>query len=169
LLHINVCNKQINSPLCKDRKLFDRLYQLTEERLPNKQFFPILIGMTNAESSLGLDFAKDNVGGRCDWRNNWGWAKYNIKDDNSREYSRSYNWFLYWSEHAWRFVDQYGCNLFPFKSIEEYWISKVNGIRYGYKGCIDHPRPIWCISWPYVGKAHVHEQSWIDNVSYFLN
>jgi hypothetical protein len=33
-LHQDVCKKQINSPLCKDRKLFDRLYLLTEERLP---------------------------------------------------------------------------------------------------------------------------------------
>ena len=61
-LHVQVCHKQVNSPLCKDRQLFDRLYHLTEERLPNKQFYPILLGMTNSESSLGLDMAKDNIG-----------------------------------------------------------------------------------------------------------
>lgn len=60
-LHKKVCKKQINSPLCKDYELFERLYHITEERLPGKQFFPILLGITNAESSLGLDFAKDRV------------------------------------------------------------------------------------------------------------
>lgn len=168
-LYQDVCKKQINSPLCKDRELFDRLYQLTEERLPWKNFYPILIGMTNAESSLGLDYAKDNVWWTCNGRNNWGGAKYIIKDDNSRDYSRSLNWFLYWEEYSWRFVDQYWCNLFPFKSIEEYWISKVNWIRYWYAWCVDHERPIWCISGKYVWNAKVHEQSWIDNVSVFLN
>lgn len=164
-----ICEKQINSPLCKDKSLLGRLYDITEERLPMKQFFPILIGMTNAESSLGLDFAKDKIGGTCTWRNNWGWAKYNIKDDNTREYSREYNWFLYWEKYSWRFVDQYGCNLFPFESIEEYWISKVNGIRYWYKGCVDSAKPIECISYAYVGNPKVAERSWINNVSYFLN
>lgn len=51
-LHKTICKKQINSPLCKDKELFGRLYRITEERLPMKQFYPILIGMTNAESSL---------------------------------------------------------------------------------------------------------------------
>lgn len=163
-LWLKICKKQVNSPLCKDRKLFDRLYHLTEERLPNKKFYPILIGMTNAESSLWLDFAKDKIGGTCIGRNNWGGAKYMINDDNTREYSRNFNWFDYKYPR-----DQYDCNLFPFKSIEEYWISKVNGIRYGYKDCIDHETPIWCISWAYVWDRNVREQSWINNVSYFLN
>lgn len=168
-LHTKICQKQINSPLCKDRALFDRLYQITEERLPWKNFFPILIWMTNAESSLWLDFAKDNIGGTCIGRNNWGGAKYKINDDNTREYSRSYNWFLYWSKYSWRFVDQYGCNLFPFMSIDEYWISKTNWIKYGYKWCIDSKTPIRCLSYAYVWRPDVAEQSWIDNVSYFLN
>lgn len=158
-----ICKKQINSPLCKDKELLGRLYDITEERLPMKQFFPILIGMTNAESSLGLDFAKDKVGWTCTWRNNWGWAKYQILDDNSRVYARNTNWFDYKYPR-----DQYDCNLFPFESIEEYWISKVNGIRYWYKGCIDSARPIECISYAYVGSNLVAERSWINNVSYFL-
>lgn len=162
-LWLKVCKKQINSPLCKDRKLFDRLYQLTEERLPWKNFFPILIGMTNAESSLWLDFAKDNVWWRCNGRNNWGWAKYQILDDNSRVYKRNLNGFDYKYPR-----DQFDCNLFPFESIEEYWISKVNGIRYWYKWCVDHKSPIWCISWAYVGSPSKHEQGWISNVSSFL-
>lgn len=159
-----ICEKQINSPLCKDKELLGRLYDITEERLPMKQFFPILIGMTNAESSLGLDFAKDKVGGTCTWRNNLGWAKYQILDNNTRVYKRNLNGFDYKYPR-----DQYDCNLFPFESIEEYWISKVNGIRYWYKGCIDNAKPIECISYAYVWNEKVAERSWINNVSYFLN
>lgn len=158
-----ICKKQINSPLCRDKELLSRLYDITEERLPMKQFFPILIGMTNAESSLGLDFAKDKVGGTCTWRNNWWGAKYQILDNNTRVYKRNLNWFDYKYPR-----DQYDCNLFPFESIEEYWISKVNGIRYWYKGCIDSAKPVECISYAYVGSRKVAERSWINNVSYFL-
>lgn len=167
-LYQDVCKKQINSPLCKDEALFDRLYQLTEERLPWKNFYPILLGITNAESSLGLNFAKDKVWGTCAGRNNWGWAKYMIKDDNTRIYSRSLNWFFYWEEYYWRFIDQYWCNLFPFESIEEFWISKVNWMRFWYQWCIDSKTPIKCLSYKYVWDRNVAEQSWISNVSIFL-
>lgn len=167
-LHKKVCMKQINSPLCKDRQLFDRLYHLTEERLPNAQFFPILVGITNAESSLWLDFAKDNSWGTCFGRNNWGWTKYQIHDDNTRDYSRAINWFHYWALYSWRFVDEYGCNLYPFKDIEEFWITKVNGMRYGYPWCVKSNTPIRCLSYKYVGKPWVAEESWIANVSEFL-
>jgi len=70
-LQVKICNKQINSPLCKDKELLARLYKITEDRIPGKNFFPILVGITNAESSLGLNFANDNVGGKCYGRNNW--------------------------------------------------------------------------------------------------
>lgn len=163
-LHMKVCKKQINSPLCKDFNLFDRLYQITEARLPWKNMFPILIGITNAESSLWLNFANDKVWGKCNWRNNWGWTKYQILDNNTRVYSRKLNWFDYSNS-----VDQYGCNLYPFESIEEFWITKVNWMRYGYKSCIESNTPIKCISYNYVGNKHVAEQSWINNVSLFLN
>lgn len=169
VLHKKVCQKQINSPLCKDRTLFDRLYHITEERLPGKQFYPILLGITNAESSLGLDFAKDRVWWFCNWRNNWWWTKYQIHDDNTRTYSRELNWFLYGQKYSGRFVDQFGCNLYPFESIEEFWITKVNGMRYGYKWCIDSKTPIRCLSYKYVGNPDVAEESWIRNVSVFLD
>lgn len=167
-LHQKVCQKQINSPLCKDYELFERLYHITEERLPNKQFFPILLGITNAESSIGLDFARDSVWGFCNWRNNWGGTKYQIHDDNTRTYSRELNWFLYGQKYSGRFVDQFGCNLYPFESIEEFWITKVNWMRYGYKWCIDSKTPIRCLSYKYVGSPDVAEESWIHNVSYFI-
>ena len=159
-----ICNKQKNSPLCKQEWLVESLYAITEERIPWKNFFPILIGMTNAESSLGLDFAKDKVWWTCTGRNNWGGAKYMINDDNTRTYARKMNGFEYNYPR-----DQYDCNLFPFESVEEYWKSKVNGIRFGYKWCIDSKTPVACISGRYIGDPNVQERSWINNVSYFLN
>ena len=167
-LHDKICDTQKSSPLCKNYSLFSDLYVITEERLPKKNFFPIMIGITNAESSLWLNFANDNIGGKCDWRNNWGGTKYQINDDNSRSYSRKYNWFLYWADYTARFVDQYGCNLYPFSSIEEYWITKVNGMRYGWNNCVESLTPIKCLSYWYVWDPNVSEKSWIKNVSKFL-
>ena len=163
-LHKKVCERQINSPLCKDEALFDRLYQLTEERLPWKNFYPILLWITNAESSLGLNFARDRVWWTCTWRNNWGWTKYKINDDNTRDFSSPKFWYDYKNKGK----DDYGCYLYPFESVEEFWITKVNGMRFGYPWCINHKTPIRCLSWPYVGDRNVQEQSWINNVSIFL-
>lgn len=162
-LHTQLCKKQINSPICKDQALFDRLYRITEERIPGKQFFPILLGMTNSESSLGLDMAKDRVWGLCHGRNNWWGAKYQIKDDNTREYKRELNWFSYKYP-----IDQFWCNLYPFETIEEYWTSKVNWIRYWYKGCIDSKTPLSCISVHYVWSVKVVKPQWVRNASIFL-
>ena len=164
VLHEKVCQKQINSPLCKDEALFDRLYLLTEERLPWKNFYPILLWITNAESSLGLNFAKDRVWWTCTWRNNWWGTKYKINDDNTRDFSSPKFWYDYKNKGK----DDYGCYLYPFESVEEFWITKVNGMRFGYPWCINHKTPIRCLSWPYVGDRNVQEQSWINNVSIFL-
>lgn len=168
LLYRKVCDKQINSPLCKDKELYYRLYKITEERIPWKNFFPILIWITNAESSLWLDFAKDNLWWTCQWRNNWWWTKYQINDDNTRNFSRKLNWFDYWASYTSRFVDQYWCNLYPFNSVEEFWITKVNWMRYWYPWCIISNTPVRCLSYQYVWDPNVAEQSWINNVSEFI-
>lgn len=163
-LQSNICKRQSSSPLCNDYDLLKRLYDITESRLPWKNFFPILVWITNAESSLWINFAKDSVGWRCDGRNNWGWTKYQILDNDSRVYKRNLNWFVYTNSE-----DQFGCNLYPFESIEEFWITKVNGMRYGYKSCVDSRTPVRCLSYRYVGNPLVAEESWIRNVSIFLN
>lgn len=162
-LQVKICWKQINSPLCKDKELLARLYKITEDRIPGKNMFPILIWITNAESSLWLNFAKDSVGGKCDGRNNWWGTKYQILDNNTRVYSRKLNWFDYKNSK-----DQFGCNLYPFESIEEYFITKVNGMRFWYKSCIESKTPIKCISYKYIWNPNISEKSWIDNVSEFL-
>ena len=105
----------------------------------------------------------DNVGGKCDGRNNWWGTKYQILDDNTRVYARNLNGFEYKNSK-----DQFGCNLYPFKSIDEYFITKVNGMRFWYKWCIDSKTPIDCISYKYVGDPNVAEESWKKNVAYFL-
>lgn len=155
-LHEKVCQKQINSPLCKDEALFDRLYQITEERLPWKNFYPILLGITNAESSLGLNFAKDKVWGTCAGRNNWGGIKWKKTDDGK-------------SVKDQQIPDQFWCYLYKFDSIEDYWISKVNTIRFWYPWCVDSKTPVRCLSGKYVWDPNVQEESWINNVSVFLN
>lgn len=154
-LHKKVCDVQVNSPLCKDRDLFNRLYVITEERIPNKNFFPIMLGITNAESSLGLNFARNNKWGFCNNYNNWWWVKWRKTDDNK-------------SVRDQKIPQSDGCWLYKFDSVEDYWISKTNTLRYGYKGCIDSSTPVRCISFAYVGKRDVAEPSWIRNVSIFL-
>lgn len=154
-IYDNVCKMQINSPLCKDKALFGRLYIITEKRLPWKNFYPILLGISNAESSLWLNYAKDNTWWTCAWRNNWGGIKWKIQDDWTRVKDQ-------------KVPDQFNCYLYKFDSIEDYWISKVNTIRFWYKSCIDSKTPVRCISWAYVWDRNVQEQSWINNVSIFL-
>lgn len=150
----SVCDAKPSSPIC-DRATFYRLYKITEERLPWKNFFPILLGITNAESSLGTAYAKNNKGWFCTWYNNlWG-IKHKKTDD--------------WkSVKDQKIPDTNGCYLYKFDSIEDYWISKVNTIRYGYKGCVNSTTPIKCMSYAYVGDRNVAEISWINNVSIFL-
>ena len=153
-LNKEVCKKNINSPIC-ERETFYRLYKITEERLPWKNFFPILLGITNAESSLGTAYAKNNKGWYCTGYNNLGWIKYRKTDDGK-------------SVRDQKIPDSNGCYLYKFDSIDDYWISKVNTIRYGYKGCVNSTTPIKCMSYAYVGDKNVSEASWVRNVSIFL-
>jgi len=150
----SVCDAKPSSPIC-DRATFDRLYKITEERLPWKNFFPILLGITNAESSLGTAYAKNNKGWFCTWYNNLGWIKWKKTDDGK-------------SVRDQKIPDTNGCYLYKFDSIDDYWISKVNTIRFGYKGCVNSTTPIKCMSYAYVGDRNVAEISWINNVSIFL-
>ena len=149
-----VCKSKPSSPIC-DRATFDRLYKITEDRLPWKNFFPILLGITNAESSLGTAYAKNNKGWYCTGYNNLGWIKWKKTDDGK-------------SVRDQKIPDSNGCYLYKFDSIDDYWISKVNTIRYGYKWCVNSTTPIKCMSYAYVGDRNVAETSWINNVSIFL-
>lgn len=123
--------------------------------MPGKNFFPILLGITNAESSLGTAYARNNKWGFCTGYNNLGGIKWRKTDEGG-------------SVKDQKIPDVNDCYLYKFESIDDYWISKVNTVRYGYKGCIDRKDPVKCMSYPYVWDPNVAEQSWINNVSVFL-
>jgi hypothetical protein len=126
----------------------------------------ILLGISFAESHLWQNYAKDNQGGTCYGRNNFGGTKYKINNDNTRVHSRQLNGFNYGSKFHFRYTDQYGCNLFPFESVEEYWTTKVNWMRFWYSKCIvNNTTPIECISRTYLTG---NKKNWIANVSSFL-
>jgi hypothetical protein len=151
-LHKKVCQKQINSPLCKDRQLFDRLYRLTEERIPNKNWFNIQLWILNAESSLGTNFYPS----KCDYTNNLAGKKWRKTDNNK-------------SVRDQKIPDKNGCWLYSFESIEDFWISYTNTFRYGYKGCIDSGTPLACISKCYVRwDCKEVKLQWVRNASIFL-
>jgi len=150
----SVCDAKPSSPIC-DRATFDRLYKITEDRLPWKNFFPILLGITNAESSIWTAFAKDNKGWYCTGYNNLGGVKYK-KDDE-------------WKSIRDQKIPQSDwCYLYKFESIDEYWKSKVNTIRYWYKGCINSKTPVDCIGRYYVQWNGLSKPNWNRNVSIFL-
>lgn len=164
----HICAKAPNSPLCGNWELYHKLKKITEERMPEAEYgrvWEILIGISYAESHVGQNYAKDNVWGTCYGRNNWGGGKYKINDDNTRVYTSNKFWGY---NTTTRFTDAFWCNLFPFESIEEYWISKVNGMRYGYKSCFKSQFPIRCVAFQYVWDPRVAEPSWILNVRQFL-
>ena len=150
----SVCDTKPSSPIC-DRATFDRLYKITEDRLPWNNFFPILLGITNAESSLGTAYAKNNKGWFCTGYNNlWG-IKWKKTDD--------------WkSVRDQKIPDSNGCYLYKFDSIDDYWISKVNTIRFGYKGCVNSKTPVDCIGRYYVQWNGLSKLNWNKNVSIFL-
>jgi hypothetical protein len=130
------------------------------------RMWEILLGLSFAESHLWQNYAKDNQWGTCYGRNNFGGTKYKINDDNSREHSRQLNGFNYGAKYHFRYTDQYGCNLFPFQTVEEYWTTKVNWMRFWYSKCIvKNTTPIECISRTYLTW---NKKNWIKNVSSFL-
>lgn len=155
-LHEKVCEKQPNSPICKDKELFDRLQKITEERTNKPYMFAMLLGITNSESSLGTNYAPHSG---CANYNNFGGIKWRKTDDGQ-------------SVRDQPIPQADGCWLYKFESYEDYWISKVNSIRYGYTGClVDNPTiALQCISKWYVrGDGKIIKHGWVKNASIFLN
>ena len=155
ILHSRICSKQKNSPLCSDKQLLKRLEQITKERSDKEYLFPMLLGIINSESSLGTNFAPHEG---CKKYNNWGWIKWRKTDDNQ-------------SIKDQPIPQADGCWLYQFDSIEDYWISKVNTIRFGYAGCLGNnpTEALQCISRYYVGNTKNIKHSWVNNASIFIN
>lgn len=135
-LYEKVCEKKPNSPICKDKELFERLQKITEERTDKPYMFAMLLGISNSESSLGTNYTP-HAG--CANYNNFGGIKWRKTDDGE-------------SIRDQPIPQADGCWLYKFESYEDYWISKVNTIRHGYTGClVDNPNiALQCISKWYV-------------------
>lgn len=151
--HWQVCKKQPSSPLCKDKELFIRLYWITENRIPWKNWFPIMLGIINAESSLWTNFHPSN----CGYTNNWWGLKWKKND--------------YWESIKDQWIpDKNGCWLYSYETVEDFWVSKTNTFRYGYKGCLDSSTPLACVSMCYVkGDCKTIKHWWVKNASIFLD
>lgn len=151
--HWQVCEKQPSSPLCKDKELFIRLYWITENRIPWKNWFPIMLGIINAESSLGTNFHPDN----CWYTNNWWGLKWKKTDS--------------WESIKDQWIpDKNGCWLYSYETIEDFWVSKTNTFRYWYKWCLDSATPLACISMCYVKwDCKTVKHWWVKNASIFLD
>lgn len=132
-----------NSPL-KDEQTFLRLQKISENH--NVPFW-IALGITNAESSLGINYAP-----WCDksYNNLW-WIKWRIDDNGNAIKDQP-------------IPDSNGCYLYKFKSVDDYWESKMNTLV-KYKTCFTKDKPIKCISYQYVWDPNVAERSWIMNVA----
>ena len=155
-IHEKICAIQPKSPLCEDFALLERLEKITTDRIPdNPHIFPILLGITNSESSLGTNYAP-HAG--CANYNNFGGIKWRKTDDGK-------------SVRDQTIPQADGCWLYKFESYEDYWISKVNSIRYGYAGClVDNPTTaLQCISKWYVRGNWTVKPEWVRNASIFLN
>jgi hypothetical protein len=96
-----------------------------------------MLGIAYAESHIGQNYTKDNAGGTCYGRNNWGGVKAKVLDSGKVVRDQS-------------IPDQYNCWLYKFPDIESYWETKVNIIVKNYAGCLSKDKPIECISYAYV-------------------
>ena len=155
-IHEKICAIQQKSPLCEDFALLERLEKITTDRIPdNPHIFPILLGITNSESSLGTNYTP-HAG--CANYNNFGGIKWRKTDDGK-------------SVRDQTIPQADGCWLYKFESYEDYWISKVNSIRYGYTGClVDNPTTaLQCISKWYVRGDWTVKPEWVRNASIFIN
>lgn len=152
----NICSAAPNSPLCGKWELYARLQDITYSRYEkNSRIWEIMLGIAYAESHIGQNYTRDNVGGTCYGRNNWGGVKARVLDSGKVVADQ-------------KLPDQYNCWLYKFDTIEDYWTSKVNIIVKNYAGCLSRDKPIECVSYNYVGNPKVAEPNWIKNVASFL-
>lgn len=149
-LNALICEKSPFSRLCNNSFLQKKLQYISETRGVD---FWLMVGIAQAESRLGTDFASG-----CDESYyNWGGVKARRLD--SGKIIRDYP-----------IPDNNGCWIYKFNSLEDYWISTANIIRYGYldKGCDEEEDTARCISRCYVGGCGSGEEEyWINAVNGF--
>ena len=134
------------SPLCNNWKLYYSLKSISQSKwVP----FEVALGITYAESHIGIDYNKP----ACSSYNNWGWVKGRVTSNGKVT--------------PWKYPDNNWCYLYRFDSIEDYWDSKMNLLKVNYldKWC-QGTKQVSCIATWYVGKTWtlVGKQPWINRV-----
>lgn len=148
-IHAEICDHNQKSPLCADLSLLKRVDTIaSKKKVPTR----LVIGIWNAESTLGTNFNK----WACASYNNWAWLKGRKFDDGRVE--------MYAVNR--RKPDKNGCWLYRFDSVEQATESLVNTIAIGYKGCAHKTE---CIAYDFVGNPNVAERSWIQRVEKFYS
>lgn len=138
------------SPMCQDWDLYQTAKAQFAE-IPKSR--PIALGIMYSESHIWVSYA-----GSCDqsWNNRWGIK--GKKLDNGKLLrdqpipNNGNGWYG-------------GCRLYKFDNLKDYFKSKANTLIDWYRWCWSQAEPIKCISYRYVGKPNVAEQSWIRRVA----
>lgn len=144
ILHKEICAKVPNSPICWNIELLKRIDAIGQQKwVPTR----LLIGVSYAESHIGVNFNRE----ACRGYHNWFGLKGKKHD----------NWKVEWFTKD-RKKDSNGCWLYKFESVEEWFYSLANTISQGYKSCQNNTT---CLAYWYVGNPKVAEPSWIRHVS----
>jgi len=115
--------------LCGNWELFGKLKAISTARgVP----FGLAIGITLSESTIGTAFkstSTDYDDSVCADNNNWAGLKARTLDNgkSTREYTDGSG-----NTVTASYPDAHGCWLYPFHSVEDFWTSFNNTIKYGY-------------------------------------
>lgn len=147
-----ICSNSPKSPLCNIEN-YNMAHAIAYKKallwnIQDKElFFRVWIGIMNAESSIGTNYA-----GTCDASyNNFGGIKWRILDD--------------WGQVKDQTIPQNWCWLYKFNTLEDYFGSKYNSLGKWYGSCFHTNDPVYCISGYYVGTPY--SVSWQKNVNLF--
>lgn len=142
------------SPLCWNEELYTKL-----ERISNDKWVPfdLMVWITYAESHIGANFrnAHWEIDPKCWESNNWWWVKWAKMDDGRVDMPilPSYS------------VNDKGCYLYNFQSVEQFWNHLANTIKLWYIDAkCETPE---CISKYYVGQRWTIKHDWVRRVKLF--
>lgn len=157
LLMSRVCKRAPTSELCNNWPLYFRLKDIDSSVGMDHA---VHLGISGHESKFGTDYARafngkiiKDVEWICAHTNNWGGVKQKVSLATGKPYT------------SFKYPDSNGCYLAHYESIEEYWLQSATILKKNYvdRGCTA-PNMVKCISYNYVGKPGVAEQSWINSV-----
>ena len=145
-LHTLVCKTTPTSEICTNRSMFDTIGHESK-----KKWVPLglVLGIAFAESSLHTNYNKPHCKA---YHNHWWLKGYKLA-------SGKVLWYDNKKGHDWT-----GCWFYKFESLEQGLDGLTNTLSVGYKGCKYDVR---CISYNFVGKPDVAEESWIGRVNKF--